>query len=216
MKLLAIILLCLFLLFLCPVTLRFRYDGTPHAKIRYLFFFYTLPLDKPQKKKKEKKKKAPSAPSQEESQEKKKGSFGKMVEQKGLVGAVSEVADVLRLLLQKAARLLSHARVPRFSLTARIGGEDAAQAAINFGGVCAAVYPLLGFASALMRFRSPHLDLRPDYESKDWSASADITLRIALFWIPAVGISALWALFKNKIKQALSPVPSPRKSQPSK
>ena len=193
----SIVCVVLALLLAAPVTLRFRYDGKLRMRIWYLCFFYTVPLKQSPEGQKEKRKK----PEKRDSNVKKKDPFRALVDKQGLIGAVSDLCGTLRLILERALRLFSHVRVPRLRLCVSTGGKDAAQAAILCGGVCAAVYPLLGFASSVVHMRRPQIDIQPDYTSSDWSARADVKARIALFWCLAAGVSALWALIQSKQKQ---------------
>ena len=191
------------LLLASPVTLRFRYDGFPCMRVWFLCFFYTIPMDKRQKAVKQAKKPAKKGrKKKKEAAEKKADPFRALVDKKGLPGAVSDVCDMVRLLLERAARLLSHVRVPRLVLKASVGGSDAANSAILCGGVCAAVYPLLGFVSALVHMRAPQIDIAPNYESRDWSVQADVKARVALWWILAALTGALWVLIRSKVKQS--------------
>lgn len=185
------------LLLAAPVTLRFRYDGSPRLRIWYLCFFYTVKWDKAGAKNPSGKrpKKAKGKPP------KKSDPFRELVDKKGLTAALGDLCDTLKTLLKQAARFLTHVRIPRLSLSATVGAEDAAQAAIRCGEVCAAVYPLLGFASALMKIRPPHIDIQPDYTSPSWSAHLDLKARAALLWVLVAGISALWALIRSKVNQ---------------
>ena len=186
------------LLLASPVTLRFRYDGSPRMRIWYLCFFYTVPLDKalPKKPSGQGRKKAGGKAA------KKSDPFRELVDKKGLSAALGDLCDALKVILKQAARFLAHVRVPRLSLMASVGAEDAAQAAIRCGEVCAAVYPLLGFASAWMKIRPPHIDIQPDYTSPSWSARVDLKARVALWWVLVAGVAALWALVRSKVKQS--------------
>ena len=168
------------LLLASPVTLRFRYDGSPRMRIWYLCFFYTVPLDKALSKKPsgQGRKKAGGKPA------KKSDPFRELVDKKGLSAALGDLCDALKAMLKQAARFLAHVRVPRLSLTA------------------SAVYPLLGFASAWMKIRPPHIDIQPDYSSPSWSARVDLKARVALWWVLVAGVAALWALVRSKVKQS--------------
>ena len=191
------------LLLLWPVTLRFRYDDRPRLWAWVLFVRINIPLggtDKPAKPVKQKKKGKPKPDRKESSADKaddgKKNPFAAMVEREGFVGAVGEIAGILRQLLQKVMRLVSHIRIPRLRLALTVGGPDAAQAAIRHGQVCTAVYPLLGLCSALMQMRPPQISVEPDFTADRWAVEADVTLRLAPLWVITAGISALWSLIR--------------------
>ena len=220
---LALILVCaiIALLLASPVTLRFRYDGQPRMRVWYLCFFYNIPLDSEQKARKQRKKSPKEKrKKKKEEQAKKADPFRALVEKKGLLAAVSDICGTVHLLLERAARLFSHVRVVRLRLKSSVGGSDAAQAAVLCGGVCAAVYPLLGFASALVHLRAPYIDIQPNYHSSDWSVQADCKLRVALWWFLAAGGAAAWALIQSKVKQSkvhqFRAAPSRQKKKQSK
>lgn len=203
MLIFAIVCAAVIALLASPVTLRFRYDGTPRMRVWYLFLFYNIPLNKEQKVRK-RRRQSPKKQRRKNKQEKAKKAdpFRALVEKEGFLGAVSDICGTLKLLLERAERLFSHVRVPKLFLSISTGGADAAQAAILCGGVCAAVYPLLGFASALVHMRSPHIDIAPDYNSPDWSVRADLKLRVSLWWFVLAGGAAAWALIQNKVKES--------------
>lgn len=210
------------LLLASPITLRFRYEDFPRLRVWFLCFFYTIPLDKKQKAKKQSKESPKKRRKKKAAkQEKKTDPFRALVEKKGLAAAIGDLCGALRLIFERAARLCSHVRIPRLRLSITVGGTDAAQTAILCGGVCAAVYPLLGFTSALMQMHSPHIEIQPDYTCGDWSAHCDVKARVALWWLLVAGVSALVALIGSKIQpsnvhQTRATPPRDRKKQSKK
>ena len=74
------------------------------------------------------------------------------VSAKGVAATLRELGAVLRTLLGRVFWLLHRGTFRRFSL--HVAG-DPADAALDYGMVCAALYPVLGLLQSAIRFRRP-------------------------------------------------------------
>ena len=81
-------------------------------------------------------------------------------ESKGISDSVNQVVTVISLLLGQLIWLLSKIRVKRFHILAICGGDDAADAAMEYGYVCAAVYPLVGYIDAHLNTKKNATDVQ--------------------------------------------------------
>lgn len=83
----------------------------------------------------------------------------------GVVGLLREVTGVLRAIFARTGRLLKKGVFHRFSLSILCGGDDAADVAMAYGHICAALYPLMGLLEQTMRMRQPRTGVTCDYEA---------------------------------------------------
>ncbi len=80
-------------------------------------------------------------------------------------GALRQAGQLLALFetLPALVRRLFAGRLTRLRVTALIAGEDAADAALQYGRVCALLYPALGALAASLRLVRPRVTIRCDY-----------------------------------------------------
>ena len=79
------------------------------------------------------------------------------VSAKGVAATLCELGAVLRTLLGRVFWLLHRGTSRRFSLHIAVGAGDPADAALDYGMVCAALYPVLGLLQSAIRFRRPDI-----------------------------------------------------------
>ena len=127
------------------------------------------------------------------------GYIKNLMEKKGLAGAVYELIDIFHLLLKKFMRLLSHITVKNFNLKICVGSEDAAATALEYGAVCAVVYPTLGLAESLMKFKKQKIDISCDYKSENSVLEMNAILKIRLIFLITAGISFVLSYIKHAI-----------------
>lgn len=168
----------------CPVKLRVTFEEAFSAEVGFLFFRYRFPSqteEKPEKK-----------PSGEEGRKNRKiTDIINTVKKKGLSGFLEFFKELARLVSGTARRVFSHVRVDRFDLDIAVGGSDAAHAAVNFGAVCAAVYPAAGALEKNMKFRARSINIVPDYNGGESRVRFRAKARVRLFFLLS---SLLWAL----------------------
>lgn len=73
------------------------------------------------------------------------------VDESGISGTAEKVATVISLLAGQIFWLLKRFRLDKLRILAVCGGGDAADAAMDYGLVCAAVYPLAGYLTSNIR-----------------------------------------------------------------
>lgn len=105
------------------------------------------------KKQKEAKKKKP-APKKAEPGKKKKVKQPEKKPEKGNINeTVQIVLDLIRSVAKPLGDLLKKSRVTDLRLTLRVGGEDAAEIALNYGKLCGVVYGSLAALQNFIRVR---------------------------------------------------------------
>lgn len=188
-----IVLLIVFLLMLSvKVVFTFTTEGKLVIKVKVLFFtIYDANKTKDKKEhNKEKKSKKPSRISAYFQR-----LFGidtlteaanvkKNAETKGVYDSVNKVATVFSLLLGQIAWLLGKIRIKRFHILAICGGGDAADAAMEYGLVCAAVYPLVGYVETNLNTKRNASDIQIgcDFENEAYFKT-DIIAKLRLIHI---------------------------------
>ena len=181
---------CLLLLCL-PVTVTAGYHDAFFAQIRYLFFSF-VPGEEKKNTTARRKEKKPS------SDHHKKGLafFNEIFQKNPLPDAISELCALLRLAIEKAGAILRRASMRRFSLQITHYNADAAAAAVEYGQICAVVYPFLGFLNSILPFKKQNVAIWCDYNGGKSDFQLDFKLRL----IPILCVGSLIAFVFDYIK----------------
>lgn len=168
------IVLLLVLLALLPVSVGLEYDGGFRARVRVgCMRVYGYPRAAKRRKKEDenspkgerrakKKKKADAAGGKDGAKKGAGGKDGSGKKKKLTPGAVLEIC---RLAKEAIRRMKLRLRVKRLECRIVYGSADAAQTAITYGRINAAVYSLIGFAGNYLSLDNIGVDIRPDFES---------------------------------------------------
>lgn len=194
------ILLAIFLLLLVPVSITIKYENDFLCKLRIGFVPITIYPPKPKKEKKKKvKKKEPGQEKQEESKEKKPN----LLQEKGLSWFINLIKKVAELAKDALKDFFKHIIINRFMLSITILGNDAADTAIKYGKLCAAVYPAVGIITGAAKCKKCGIDLAPDFDKKSKaSIYFDLKARILALWIVGLiikyGVKGIKLMFEIK------------------
>ena len=169
------VLALLALLLLSSVNLTLRLDQDFTLYVRYLFIRIRL---YPQKEKKEKDEGGGKRAKKEKG--KKPNPFRRMAEEEGFLAAVGRICEIAKEMINRLNRLLRRVRISPFQLEIAAAGEDAAETALIYGGVCAAVYPVLGALCSLSRVRRLEAELHPDFDGGKSRVRLFFTCRLRL------------------------------------
>lgn len=176
----ALVLGILVLAFFIPVGIEFLYNGELYIKINYLFVKRTVYPKKPDKR----------AEKTEKEKPKQEDPFKQAVKEKGFVTAVSEYAAFVVDVLKKIRWVFAKSFVKDFVLRIDVASPDPAVTAIQYGGVCGIVYPLMSFASTLTKFIKPRTEINADFDSQE----STIRFKFKLFVFPVFVVVAVIAL----------------------
>lgn len=172
-----ILALILFLL-LCRIRLIFFYGEIITLDIRYLFLrFRLLPEKKNSSPKKTEKKKQKSKAAVRRREERRVKKTVDVVFDE-LMEKVSDFMALLRNLFFGVDRLLRHITIDRVCIQIRAGGEDPAQAGINFGKTSVLVYTLLAALQNYLNIKVQKLHLIP--EMFEDVLEAEVSLRVCI------------------------------------
>ena len=181
------ILALLALLLVFPLRIYLKYDADGGLRYRVKYLFLTLADSEAPEKPEQPVKKAAEA-------EKKRSGSGmaakllsflgledvssaanakKALNEKGLAEMIHSVFGAVKALFSRISRLMCHGEFRRFDLRIVVGDTDCADAAMNYGELCAAVYPLLAFLESKLKFRRRNVDLRCDFSAESTEAVFD-------------------------------------------
>lgn len=191
------ILLLIFLLLLCPVTVRLDYTDKLSVMIRFLFLKFRIsPPDKEKIEKDGKKKTAKTGMGKKD--EKQKKEFWRTIyEEEGFSGALHFLKGIADILKNAAQGILSHLVIRLLDVRLIIAGEDAANTAILYGGVCSAVFPLLSWICSCAKVRKYNADIRPDFIAPKSQAEIALELSIRPIFVLGTGAGGLYSYIKN-------------------
>lgn len=164
-----ILLLCL-ALFLLPISAIINYDDEFSFYLRVLGIKIKLPEKKEDKK-----------DSKGDKKPKKKGKIGKKIKKDGVLKTIKEYIEFAKKIAEKTRHLLKKVRVRDFKLRISVGGADAAWTAIEYGAVCAVVYPFLRYLYSIIDFRAKQVDIVSDFDNKESNITFHIRLTAGLF-----------------------------------
>ena len=189
------IVLLIIILLMSSVSLRCIFDDDITVKAGYLFVRKTV-VPTPDKKH-EKKKKTDTEPP-------KKNYIKQLIEEKGLAAALSELGTVAKVFLQKAGRAAKHIRVKKFDMLAVAASYDPAKTAVEYGALCAAVFPMLSGFQQLLKWneKNTRVSVQSDFCSEKPTFFLDFKIKLRLWFILKAGIGVLWTLIKLKISKA--------------
>lgn len=194
----AVVFIVAFLL-MCSVSVHIKYDGDEvSAAVRYLLFKMLFP-----KAKKDNKKKNGGT---EQPAEKEKSTVRRLIDEKGVAVAVSEIAEAVKAILGSIGIAARHTRVKQFRLEIDVATDDPAKTAVAYGAVCAAVYPTLTFLYTRLKFSESGTDVsvnsRFDSDKSDVRFEAKAKLKLC-FAVLAL-LKVLFVLVRQKVKIALN------------
>ena len=114
----------------------------------------------------------------------------------GISESVNKVITLISLILGEIPWILRKITVQRFHILAICGGSDAADAAMEYGIVCAAVYPLVGYIEANLNTEKNSTDIQVgcDFENEAYFET-DFNVKLRL-------IHLVRAIFRNAMNMA--------------
>ncbi len=188
------IVLLLLILLLCPVYIVADFENELSAKVRYLFISYRIA---PQSQKAE----TEEAEAVQKKKEKKNKNDAKskikgIIEQKGLSGFLDIIREFASIATGTAKKWFSHLIVDNISIDISVEDEDAAQTAILYGGICAAVYTPMGMLLHNLRCRQYHINVVPNFQGKECKIRFSFKAHMRLFFLVASSLSALFQSMK--------------------
>lgn len=124
------------------------------------------------------------------------------IDEKGLLEVLHGVTEAVGSLLKRTGRLLKKGVVKRFDLRIVCGDGDPADAAMRYGTVCAAVYPLLTLLGSAMKLKRRKVDIRCDFNNDGIQASFEGQINYRPWHFVCYACGLLWRYIKrNTMKE---------------
>ena len=183
---LGVIFSLLLLLAFLPLTVDLSYRDELIFKIRYsgiTLFDSEKKVGLKKSKKKPKKKTEDNTP-------KKESFFKKTYKQKGLLGTINYLSEILILLLKKLCWVIKRFKFRNFRLNLSVATSDAASTAINYGKICSAVYPVISFLETNADFKAKEINIKADFDETDsrFQISTLVTTRLFFWFVAAIAV----------------------------
>ncbi len=122
--------------------------------------------------------------------------------QDGVAATLSWLGEVAKLLTSSVGKVLCGIKIRLMRIELRIGGEDAAAAAIRFGQVCAVLYPVLSVIGCHLRIQKREVVVRPDFEEQGTAALLDIRCSVSLWRVCGTLLATFARFIRIQMKQA--------------
>ena len=116
--------------------------------------------------------------------------------------AVGDIIRIIGNLLKEVKDTFGHCTVKKLWLTYKCTGEDAADAAINYGKVCAVVYPFLTLVHTTFKVkeRGERVDILCDYDGDKDSFLFNIVLSVGVGRVLAAASKVIFKEIGERIK----------------
>ncbi|MBR3971274.1 MAG: DUF2953 domain-containing protein [Ruminococcus sp.] len=200
--LLAVLLLVILIAVLLNVNanLRLQYDNNQDEvklTLSYLGFTYViLPENEERKRRKEEKNRKKQEKLRKKGikpEKKQKFSFREMFKEQGIRGFAEDMIAIVKSLWALITGVLRRAELRELTFNMKVAGEDAADTAVTFGYINAAVYPVV---SALLEnvseYEEPDVNISPDFEE---GAESEVLISVHLKIKPS---KLLGAILENR------------------
>lgn len=175
-----------------PFGADITFKGDFSVKIKFLGIpvFRTSPKPKGKHAKQTKKKEKPKKEREENKALKEtKDIFTFLRKKYGFLGAVRKIFGFLKEVLSEVKDLLKMVRVKKTVLNITVASPNAAQTAIEYGGVCSVVYPVLSCLNSCAKVGLKTVNIKSDFDKKEPLFDFSLTVRLRI-------ISLIIAAFK--------------------
>lgn len=176
----------LIILLFMPIYLVVMFENDePRLKIRMGFIDVTNALLKEEKSDKSEKKRSEARSA---ARKKRKKSFSEKLD---------DFKAKVKLAYDMASQLVKRVTVTDFRLLCRVGTPDAAETAVLYGAVCAAVTALQTFVDETFKVKKKELSVCPDFSAQSSKLDAYIKIRVFVFSL----LGAAIRIMSNSMKR---------------
>ena len=179
------VLLFFLILILIPISVVFDFESEVKYRVKVAGITVYNSEKPPKKRKKVKKSDKKAVENAPDKPEKKQNFFLKLKEEKGFSGAVKYTAGLAGIILKKVGLLLRRLRFKKYVLEIAVASDDAA--ALEYGAVCTAVYPVLSLLVSKARFKAKSVNISADFEAACPRAKLSFEVTTELI-IPSVSV----------------------------
>lgn len=188
----------LLLLLLIPLHANITFDKDLNIKARYGFLTVIVwPRPKKTPKKKVKKEKVKEV---KEPEEKKMSAIEEMLKTDGLGAVLSFIKQLIKISTRAAKRTFRAFTIKHLNLNIIVASDDAADTALNYGKMCAAVYPASGVLHSLVRIKKSDINISPSFLTTTSTVFFDIRLKVVPLRLIWMGLRFLASFVVTMVK----------------
>lgn len=171
-----IVFLVIFLISLIRIRVIAEYNDNLILTVRLLFIKLTFTQKEKQKKKKKKPKGGKKTSGKKgKGKSKNKNNFEKenknalktMLRKQGLNGLIEILKNLISLAKGSLRYFFKHFIVDNFDIKVIVSGEDACDTAVQYGAVCAVIYPIVGQLAYCLDFRDYTADVLCNFDENN-------------------------------------------------
>lgn len=202
MKVTAVVFTVLVILILCLLFLKINVEIYLSQKgkitVRVLFFKYSQNIYGKSKSTVNKKKKASVKASSDLKKSNKNNFLQNYMNENGIVQTVTLLLETVKNIFVGINDVIKSGKFKELNLNITVSDSDAAITAIAYGGVCALVYPLVGFINNNYNILKQNINVSASYEEEKSKIEFSAKFYVRFIKILKVGIILLFKYFKNK------------------
>ena len=191
LSVLAFIVLLLFI----PISVHIKYDGDFFVKLKIAGIkAYEVEPDADTEKPK------PDTESDKKAKKQTEKAFDKLKKKYGFAGAVKEIFVFIKSVLERLKGSFRHIAIRKLCLDIKVASGEAAATAIDYGAVCAAVYPVLTFIDSIANVKMKSINVTADFNSdnSDFDFSLVVRIRVVYLIVMAFGVFSEYNKFKTR------------------
>ena len=131
---------------------------------------------------------------------KNKGTLQKILKHLGFKGTVNLLFSEEIGFFSRLKYILKKLIVSQFKLNISVSGDDAAQTALLYGGVCSVLYPAVAFLESFITFKEDELKILCDYEKDKSELHLFIEAKIRVVYL-LIAVFKLIPVIKTILKE---------------
>ena len=109
------------------------------------------------------------------------------------------IIDILKSLISKFKTLLKHLALNDFQFIIKVVGNDAADTAIKYGTVCAALYPVSNLLNNCLNFKPDNISVFSDFSGQKTDYYLKGQVSVKLIYLIKFAISSLVDIIKIRM-----------------
>ncbi len=122
---------------------------------------------------------------------KSKGTFKKILKHLGFKGTVDFLFGEEIGFFSRLKYILKKLVVKHFKLNISVSGDDAAQTALLYGGVCSVLYPVVAFLESFITFKEDDMKILCNYEKERSELHLFIEAKVRAFYLLKAGFKLI-------------------------
>ena len=119
----------------------------------------------------------------------------------GIIGTISAVFSAIKDLFLRIGKLIKKGVFKKLHLQIIVGDGDAADAALRYGQICAAAFPMVNFLENSMKIKNEQIDIRCDYDIEETQISFDAQLNYRPWHFVCFALGLIGNYIKRKGKK---------------